>query len=54
MAVCHQRLNGHEFEQSLGDDDGQGSLTWLQSMGSQRVRHARVTEQQQRSEDTYV
>ena len=54
MAGCHHRLNGHEFEQTLGGDEGQGSLTWLQSMGSQRVRHARVTEQQQRSEDTYV
>ena len=23
----HNRLNGHEFEQALGADDGQGSLT---------------------------
>ena len=22
----HNRLNGHEFEQALGADDGQGSL----------------------------
>ena len=22
----HHRLNGHEFEQALGDDEGQGSL----------------------------
>ena len=22
----HHRLNGHEFEQALGDGDGQGSL----------------------------
>ena len=22
----HQRLNGHEFVQTLGDDEGQGSL----------------------------
>ena len=26
MIGCHYRLNGHEFEQSLGDDEGQGSL----------------------------
>ena len=23
----HHRLNGHEFEQALGDGEGQGSLT---------------------------
>ena len=33
------RLNGHEFEQTLGDSEGQGSLAVLQSMGSQRVGH---------------
>ena len=26
MVGCHQWLNGHEFEQALGVDDGQGSL----------------------------
>ena len=26
MVVWHHRLNGHEFEQALGDDEGQGSL----------------------------
>ena len=27
---CHHQLNGHEFEQILGDGEGQGSLTcWL-------------------------
>ena len=26
MIGCHLRLNGHEFEQALGDDEGQGSL----------------------------
>ena len=30
------RLNGHEFEQSLGDGEGQGSLVF---MDSQRVGH---------------
>ena len=34
----HHRLNGHEFEQTLGHSEGQGSLVFvLQSMGSQRV-----------------
>ena len=26
MIGCHHRLNGHEFEQALGVDDGQGTL----------------------------
>jgi len=34
MVGWHHWLSGHEFEQTLGDNEGQGSL---QSMGSQRV-----------------
>ena len=34
----HHRLNGHEFEQTPGDGEGQGKPGVLQSMGSQRVR----------------
>ena len=26
MVGWHQQLNGHEFEQTLGDSEGQGSL----------------------------
>ena len=26
MVGWHHQLNGHEFEQSLGDSEGQGSL----------------------------
>ena len=26
MVGGHHRLNGHEFEQALGDGEGQGSL----------------------------
>ena len=26
MVGCHHRLNGHEFEQTPGDSEGQGSL----------------------------
>ena len=26
MVGCHHRLNGHDFEQALGDGEGQGSL----------------------------
>ena len=35
MVGWHYLLNGHEFEQTPGDSERQGSL--LQSIGSQRV-----------------
>ena len=47
MVGWHHQLNGYEFEQTLGDSEGQGSLGVLQSMGSQRVGHDLATEQQQ-------
>ena len=31
MVGWHHRLNGHEFEQTLGDSDGQGSLAYCGS-----------------------
>ena len=40
-------INGDEFEQALGDSEGQGSLAWLQSMGSQRVGHNLAIKQEQ-------
>ena len=46
MIEYHHQHNGHEFEQTLGDSGGQRSLV-LQSMGSQRVGHNLLTEQQQ-------
>ena len=30
---CHHRLNGHEFEQALGDGEGQVSLACCSSWG---------------------
>ena len=40
MVGWHHRLSGHEFEQTLGDSGGQGSLACcMRSMGSQRVGH---------------
>ena len=47
MVGWHHWLNGHEFEQTLGDGEGQGSPVCWQSMGSQRVRHDWVTEKHQ-------
>ena len=45
MAGWHHRLNGCDFEQTLGD--GEGLSTVLQFMGSQRGEHHSETEQQQ-------
>ena len=37
MVGWHHRLNGHEFEQDLGDSEGQGRLGCYSPLGSQRV-----------------
>ena len=48
MVGWHHQLNGHGFEQTLGDSEGQGRKPdVLQSMGSQRAEHNFATEQQQ-------
>ena len=39
MVGWHYLLNGHEFEQPLGDSEGQGSLAWGSPFRSQRVGH---------------
>ena len=33
MVGCHHRLNGHEFEQALGDGEGQGNLACCSPWG---------------------
>ena len=45
MAGWHHQLNGHRFQQTLGDSEGQGSLAFCSPLGC-RVRHDWVTEQQ--------
>ena len=45
MVGWHDRLNECEFEQTLGDSEGQGSLTCYNSQDG-RVRHDLTTEQQ--------
>ena len=47
MVGWHHQFNRHEFEQIMGDSEGQGGLCVLQSMGLQGVRRDSVTEQQQ-------
>ena len=49
MVGWHPWLNGHEFEQTLGDEWRIGKPGMLQVMGLQRVRHDLVTEKQQQS-----
>ena len=45
MVGWHHQLNGHEFEQTLGDSEGQESLVCcMQFIGSQRVGDDLVTE----------
>ena len=42
MVGWHHRLNGYEFEQTLGDSEGQGSLACCSACNC-RVRHYWVT-----------
>ena len=42
MVGWHHRLNGHEFEQNLGDSEGQGNLACCSPWGH-RVGHDLVT-----------
>ena len=44
MVGGHHRLNGHEFEQTLGDSEGQGSLACCSPWGH-RDGHKLSTEQ---------
>ena len=46
MAGWHHRLDGHEFEQALGDGEGQGRLGCCSPWGR---RESDTTEQQQMS-----
>ena len=34
---CHHRLNGHGFEQTLGNSEGQGSLACCRPSGCKEV-----------------
>ena len=43
----YHQLNGHEFEETLWDGEGQGSLVCCSPWGQKRVRHGWAIEQQQ-------
>ena len=46
MVGWYHGFNEHEFEQTLGDSERQGSLACCSPLGSQRVGHDLATEQQ--------
>ena len=50
MVEWLHRLNGHEFEQTLGDSGGQEILACCSPWG-RRVRHDLASEQQQQQRD---
>ena len=47
----HHQLNGHEFEQALGNSKGQGSLVCCSPWGHKELN---MTEQLNRTELSYV
>ena len=44
MVGWHHRLNGHEFEQTPGDGEGQGRSLACSFIGLQRVGYILATE----------
>ena len=43
MVGWHHRLNGHEFEQALGDGEGQGDLSSCSPWGYKELDTTEVT-----------
>ena len=50
MVGWYYQLNGHEFEQAPGDDEGQGSLVCCSSWG---LKELDTTERLNNKVDTY-
>ena len=50
--VQHYQLNGYEFEQTPGDDEGQGNLAYC-CPWDRRVRHDLATKQQLVTTDVF-
>ena len=48
MVGRHHRLNGHDFEQTLGDNEGQGSLAYCCPWGRKEL----VTTQRMNNKST--
>ena len=49
MVGWHHQLNGHEFEQTLGDNEGLGRLACCSLLGRKESDMTSQTEQQQQS-----
>ena len=49
MVEWHHQLNGLEFEQTLRDSEGQGSLVCCSPCGCKEVRHDHPTEKHQQN-----
>ena len=47
MVGWHHPLSGHEFEQTVGDSEGQGSLSGYSPCDPKRIGHDLVTKKQQ-------
>ena len=47
MVGWHHQLNGHEFEQTPGDGEGQGSLACWSPWGRKELETTLATRQQQ-------
>ena len=43
MLICHQWLNGHEFEQNPGDSEGQGNLMFCSPWGHKESDMTKAT-----------
>ena len=52
MVAWHHQLSGPEFEQTLGDGEGQGSLACCSPCST--VGHSLMTEQQQICVDLFI
>ena len=50
MVGWHNQLNGHEFEQALGDSEGQGSLACCSPQGCKELD----TTEQLKSNNNYI
>ena len=51
MAGWHHRLSGHEFEQAMGDSEGQGSLACCSPWGH---KESDTTQELNNSNKTHV
>ena len=54
MVGWHRQLNGHEFEQTPGDGEGQGSLACCSPCGYKESDSLGTEQQQRQLEDTVI